>query len=383
VPGERRPARTRTSRSDPLAWPAGFARGAGREAALVLTALRGITPRGLLELAQVERTASAVLRLVRSGRAGSQNDAAAARALRPDAIAASLQPRRARFVVVGDREYPSQLEHLADPPLGLFVRGRRLGPSTSMVSIVGARNCSDLGRDLAWDLGRAVAAAGLIVVSGGARGIDAAAHEGALAASGSTVVVLACGIDKVYPPGSRELVDRILPTGTVVSEYPPGVEPDAYRFPARNRIVAALSRALVVVEGEERSGSLISAEHALELGRDVFAVPGAVTNPLTAAPHRLIREGATLIRGPDDLLSELGVGDGQPATLATLDLPLAERAALDAVLGSVVPDRVAVALGIGVPDALSLLLRLEMRGLVRSVGGRFERRFAEAREHTG
>jgi DNA processing protein len=372
-------AETPRSRAGALSWPRTFARGrTDRDAALVLSALRGITPRRLLELAQTDRTAATVLERIRSGGAGSANDVAAARVLRPETIAGSLAQAGARFVVVGDPEYPSQLEHLADPPLGLFVRGRALVPGRALVAIVGARGCSDLGRDLARDLGRALADSGVSVVSGAARGIDAAAHEGSLDAGGLTVAVLGCGIDAVYPPGSRPLVRRILERGTVVSEYPPGVPPDGFRFPARNRIVAALARAVVVVEGRARSGSLISAEHALDLGRDVFAVPGAVSNPLSETPHRLIREGATLIRGAADLLLELGFDGPAQADPVDLDLPPAERRALDAVRGSVVPDRVAAALGVRAPEALALLLRLELRGLVRSVGGRFERRIVPA-----
>jgi DNA processing protein len=345
----------------------------------VLSALRGITPRRMLQLAQAERTATRLLGRIRAGLGGSENDQTVARALRPEAIAGSLASSGARFVVTGDPEYPAQLEHLADPPLAVFVRGRPLGAVSSMVAVVGARNCSDLGRDIARELGRALAVAGVTVVSGAARGIDAGSHEGALAAGGSTVAVLGCGIDAAYPPGTRSLVERIAEAGTVVSEYPPGVPPDGFRFPARNRIVAALSRAVVVVEGEERSGSLISAEHALDLGREVFAVPGAVTNPLSEAPHQLIREGATLIRGPDDVLVALGLEGVGQVSLDELDLPADERRALEAVRGSVVPDRVAAQLGTTVPDALGLLMRLEMRGLVRSVGGRFERRIVAVR----
>jgi DNA processing protein len=331
----------------------------------------------MLETAQTERTARAVLHRIRDGDAGSPSDQAVARVLDADVIRASL-PADSRVALVGDDEYPPQLEHLSDPPLALFVRGRPVGAVTSMLAVVGARNCSDLGRDLARQLGRSLAAHGVVVVSGAARGIDAAAHEGALDAGGTTLAVLGCGIDAVYPPGSRPLVERILERGTVVSEYPPGVPPDGFRFPARNRIVAALCRAIVVVEGAERSGSLISAEHALELGREVFAIPGAVTNPLAEAPHRLIREGAALIRGPEDLLGDIGVEAGTQISFDDLELPGPEGSALAAVRGSVVPDRVAAELGIPVPEALSLLLRLELRGLVRSVGGRFERRLAGA-----
>jgi len=367
VSGERRRRRA-------LAWPAGFVRTrADRDAALVLASLDGAASGRFLEVAQRERTATAVLGRVRRGEAGSEGDRAAALAFHREEVEFELRASAARFVVVGDDEYPAGLEHLADPPLALFVRGRPLRAGVG-VAIVGARSCSALGRDVAHELGRRVASSGAPVVSGAARGIDSAAHEGALAASGVTIAVLGSGIAPVQPVGSRALVDRIVERGTVVSEYPPGVRPDAFRFPARNRIVAALARALVVVEGEADSGSLISAEHALDLGRDVFAVPGAVTSPLSAASHRLIREGAGLVRDADDLLADLGL-DREEILQLPLDLPLAERAVLDAVRGPTLPDAVAREVGVGVPDALGLLMRLEVRGLVRSSGGRFERRF--------
>jgi DNA processing protein len=364
----------RRSRSGGLAWPREFARRpSDRDAALVLSALGGISPGRLLELAQTDRTAGAVLSRIRHGGAGSSKDRAVACTLDVRALGDSLAATGARFVCVGDPQFPSQLEHLADPPLGIFVRGRSVGSPTRTVSVVGARTCSDLGRDVARGLGRTLSAHGVTVVSGAARGIDEAAHEGVLAANGWTIAVLGCGIDANGSRRTRLLVDRIAVRGTVLSEYPPGVPPDPFRFPARNRIVAALSRALVVVEGEADSGSLISADHALDIGRDVFAVPGSVASPLSAAPHRLVRDGATLIRGPEDLLADLGLASVE-LTLDDIDLPSSERVALEAVRGSEVPDRVAARLGVAVPEALALLLRLEMRGLVRSVGGRFERR---------
>jgi DNA processing protein len=246
------------------------------------------------------------------------------------------------------------------------------------VGVVGSRRCTDVGGELAHDIGRGLALAGVSVVSGAARGIDAASHEGALSAGGHTVAVMACGIDEVYPPGSRSLVARILETGTVVTEYAPGVPAEAFRFPTRNRIVAALGRAVVVVEGAERSGTLSSARHALEVGREVFAVPGSVTTATSFTPNALIRDGATLIRDVSDLLADLGLGFAHAQRALPVDLAVAERAAFDAVIGAVLPERVARDLGVGIPDALGLLMRLEMRGLVRSVGGRFERRLADA-----
>ena len=229
-----------------------------------------------------------------------------------------------RYLARGTGGYPEQLLDLHDPPEGLFLRGRPLPAADRIVAVVGARRCSPLGREVARDLGRGLGRAGWSVVSGAARGIDAASHEGALDEGSHTVAVLGSGIDVAYPPASAGLIERIAATGTVVSEYPPGVPARPFRFPARNRIVAGLARAVVVVEGEEGSGSLISAEHALDLGRDVMAVPGAVTNPLAAVPNQLIRDGAALVRGAVDVLAELGVATGERAADA-VDLTEGER----------------------------------------------------------
>ncbi len=155
-----------------------------------------------------------------------------------------------------------------------------------------------------------------------------------------------------------------------MSEYPPGVPPRPFRFPARNRIVAGLCRAAVVVEGEQKSGSLITGSHALEFGREVFAVPAALNNPLSFAPLKLIRDGATMIRGADDLLEDLGLDRASGGRRA--ELTLADLAALRVLTGPTLPERIARELRIGLADALTLLMELEMRGFVRSVGGRFE-----------
>ena len=174
------------------------------------------------------------------------------------------------------------------------------------VAVVGARRCSSLSREVAHDIGRRLGGIGIQLVSGGAFGIDAAAHRGALAGDGVTIGVLGSGVDVLYPRSSAELLLQITERGTLLSEHPPGLSAFPHHFLARNRLVVALARAVVVVEGAGRSGSRISVDHALDMGRDVFAVPGPVTSPLSETPHQIIREGATLIRGADDLLADLG-----------------------------------------------------------------------------
>ena len=354
-----------------LTWPDGFAASArDRDAALVLSALRTITPHRLLELATERGTAARVLEHIRDGRAGSEGDRRFARSLDPGELAARAAARGARFVTWGSTEYPTQLEQIHDPPVGLYVIGGGIPGVTSAVAIVGARTCSALGREQAAGLGRALGRAGVTVVSGAARGIDAAAHEGALSVDGRTLAVLGCGVDVPYDPGRRGLVRRIAERGTIVTELAPGRLPEPRNFPARNRIVAGLCRATVAVEGAAGSGSLITAEHAMEFGRDVFALPGSVTNPMAHAPLQLIRDGAAMIRGSEDLLHDLGL-ELDPGTVPD-DLSDAERRALEALTGPTLPERVASSLGIGVPQAVTLLMELELRGFVRSIGGRYE-----------
>ena len=354
-------------------WPDGF--GAGdedRRALLVLSALRGITPRRLLPVAIERGSAAATLAWIARGKAGSERDRAFARSLRAEDIEAAASSCGSRFVTWSSPEYPPQLRQIHDPPAALYVIGPAPPDVTSAVAVVGARRCTALGREAAHEIGHGLGLTGVTVVSGAARGIDAAAHEGALGVNGSTLAVLGSGLDVAYPFDGRSLVRRIAREGTLVSEYPPGVPPTQHHFPARNRIVAGLCRGTVVVEGAERSGSMITAEHAMEFGRDVFAVAGAANSRLSRTPLQLIREGATLIRGADDLLSDLGLELDRPNIERQADLDPAERRVLAEVIEPVLPDRLAAALGMSVPEVVGTLMRLELRGFVRNVGGRFE-----------
>lgn len=207
-------------------------------------------------------------------------------------------------------DFPHLLAEIHDPPSRLYVRGDADIDVLALpaVALVGARSCSAYGRSVARALGRDLAAAGLLVVSGMARGIDGEAHRGALDGSGITVAVLGCGVDRDYPAAHAELARRICAGGgLVVSEYEPGVEPAPWRFPARNRIIAGLCRATVVVEARERSGALITADFALEEGRDVLAVPGEITSSLSAGANALLRLGATPVTRAEDVLELFGL----------------------------------------------------------------------------
>ena len=263
--------------------------------------------------------------------------------------------------------YPPALRELYDPPEKLFVRGRPDVLPRTAVAVVGARSCSRYGAHVARELAHDLAAAGIVVVSGLARGIDGEAHRGALDAGGLTVAVLGCGIDRDYPRAHAELASRISVCGAVVSEYPPGVEPAPWRFPARNRIIAALAAATVVVEARERSGALITADFALELGREVFAVPGEVTSALSAGTNDLLRQGAAPLLGAADVLEALGVAPQPSAPVAVSAAAAPVLAALaDGPLGI---DQLVHRTRIPTGDVAAALVELELAGLVAPADG--------------
>lgn len=271
--------------------------------------------------------------------------------------------------------YPARLRTIADPPLALFVRGTLDLGADVAVAIVGARRAGEYGRRIAEELACGLAQAGLTVVSGLAAGIDAAAHRGALAAGGRTVAVMATGIDLVYPAWHRALAREIVADGALVTEFPCGAPPLHFHFPRRNRIISGLTVGTVVVEAAERSGSLITAEFAVEQGRDVFAVPGPIGTPHHRGSHRLIQHGAKLVTSVEDILDEIA-----PARRAQLAAARArtQRAALapsERMLmetltnGTLHIDAIVASTGLDASRALETLLALELRGLVEQRPG--------------
>ncbi|TMK22465.1 MAG: DNA-protecting protein DprA [Actinobacteria bacterium] len=369
----------------PAGLPDGLGRGPGEtDALLLLRCLLGPTPRSLHALVWSAGSASRALARIRSGGAGSDNDRSFLTNTDVIAIRSGLDRAGARLAAPGDPDYCPAFLRLADPPIAVFVRGRVLDHGDDRVAVVGSRRPTNTGMEVALDLGRGLALAGVVTVSGGAVGIDAAAHRGALDAGGVTVAVLGSGIDVAHPARNRDLFQRIEASGTLVSEYPPGTPAEPFRFPARNRLIAALSRGVVVVEGAAKSGTRITAEHAVDLGLDVFAVPGPVTSPLAETPLGLIRDGATMIRGTADLLEDLkleGVASGERGLPRGLSAD--EGKVLASLATSMLPSAVAAATGIPVADTLTVLIALEIRGLVRGVGGRFERTFKAAATQPG
>ncbi|HUR34977.1 MAG TPA: DNA-processing protein DprA [Vicinamibacterales bacterium] len=273
-----------------------------------------------------------------------------------------------------DDRYPDRLRHIADPPPVLWVAGQPAALADPAVAIVGSRAGSTYALDVAGRLAADLADHGIPVVSGLARGVDSAAHRGALSAAGVTVAVLGCGADVIYPPEHAGLAADILRQGAIVSELAPGTVPKPGFFPRRNRIISGLVRAVVVIEAGERSGSLITARCALEQGRDVLAVPGNVLSGRNRGGHALLRDGARLVETADDIMEELGLtSSGQPGQAAG---PAAADPVLDALADGEGADLEQISERSGLPAAqlLPRLMELELRGaLRRESGGRFVR----------
>ncbi len=207
-----------------------------------------------------------------------------------------------RLLLPEEKEYPERLRNIYDCPQWLFVRGKLPGKEKKTAAIVGARSCTSYGRQEAERLGRVLSEAGVAVISGLALGIDGCAHRGAIEGGGETYAVLGCGIDVCYPPSHQGLYREVLGCGGILSEYGPGEAPLSTRFPVRNRIISGLSDAVIVVEARKRSGSLITADLALEQGKEVFALPGRRTDPLSAGCNRLIAQGAAILTDEDEIL---------------------------------------------------------------------------------
>src|SRR5205823_1946128 len=237
----------------------------------------------------------------------------------PDTEMRRLDQLGVDLLIRDDPRYPALLAEIHDPPPLLYVRGSLPPADAPAVAIVGSRSGTTYGRGVAERFGRELAAAGVGVVSGLARGIDAAAHRGALAGGGPTLAVLGCGVDVPYPWENQELARRIIDSGALVSEYPLGAAPDAWHFPSRNRIISGLALGSVVIEAARGSGALITAACAVDQNREVFAVPGSIDNPLTQGPHALLRDGARLVTNIDDILQELRLAP--EAAQAALPLP--------------------------------------------------------------
>jgi len=366
------------------------------EAFLVLDAVPGLGPRSIFRFWQAYGSGVAAFEAARSLSLEEMAQVAGRRFRpRPGTKRAlrNLDLRDARGVVrqaeadgltmvsLGSPEYPPRLLDLPDPPPVLFVSGSGWPDLTSTVAIVGTRRASAYGRRIASSLGRDFARWGWTVVSGMARGVDAAAHEAALDAGGSTIGVLGSGHGHEYPPSNRRLYARMRESGWLASEFAPRVGPTRRAFPRRNRVIAALSRAVVVVEAGARSGALNTAGHALELGREVLAVPGHVDEGRAAGCLQLLRQGAGVAATVRDVFDALGWVHDDPAPgrgrVRSDEGPGGPDAWLLEALGSGerTADQLATVAGESIRDTLAALGRLELDGRIgRSTGGRFYRR---------
>ena len=295
--------------------------------------------------------------------------------------------RAPKQIPLGDTAYPANLREIQAPPARLYVRGALAEDDALAVAIVGSRAATPYGVAVAERLAADLAARGVTVVSGLARGIDSAAHRGALRAGGRTIAVLGSGVDVIYPPENRRLAGDIEASGALVSQFEPGTPPLAGYFPARNRVLAGLSLAVLVVEAAEKSGSLITAGLAAEMGREVLAVPGPLTSPQSVGAHRLIQDGAALIQGWEDVVGQLPLfwrdrvraltpepsqagepaRDDDPETEALLRILGEEPLGIDSII-----ERSGIAVG----RASALLVTLEVEGRIRQLDGK---RFVQVR----
>lgn len=286
----------------------------------------------------------------------------------------TFQKRGMQFVTYGMEGYPRRLKKVEDAPYWLYIRGHLPQEDKVSVAIVGARGCSEYGRKMAMDLGRILSEADVEVISGLAYGIDTYGHMGVLQAGGpgQTYAVLGCGVDICYPASNRKLYQQIRETGGILSEYAPGKEPHPGRFPERNRIISGLADVVVIVEAREKSGSLITADCALEQGRDVYAIPGRVTDVLSMGCNRLIQQGAGILLSPQNLLEELKLFREK-----SQEFPINSKIGLEKdelllyscfdILQPKGLEELIQDSGMGVVEIMTMLMKLQAKGCIREV----------------
>ncbi|UCD83300.1 MAG: DNA-processing protein DprA [Deltaproteobacteria bacterium] len=288
-----------------------------------------------------------------------------------------VEENQVKLLTWGDEDYPENLRNIYDPPSVLYIKGDILKEDNLAVAVVGSRNPTEYGRLATERIGRDLTRQGITVVSGMARGIDSSSHKGALSGGGRTIAVLGSGIDVIYPPENKGLYHEIAARGAVISEFPMGTHPDGVNFPARNRIISGLSLGVVIVEATLRSGSLITANCALEQGREVFAVPGNVSSPRSRGTNMLIKKGAKLVEEARDVLEEilpqLGASrrEREDEDEIPPDLSEDERKIFDVLEKEPLHiDRITVKSGLKANQALAVLLNLELNGLIKQLAGK-------------
>jgi len=352
------------------------------EASIALNMVPGVGPVRLRRLLEVFETPEQVL-LARAGQLravdGVGQEVAEAIAGWQDKVDLSAELKRvadfgAKVITTASAEYPRMLREISNPPIVLYVWGELIERDQHALGVVGSRQTSHYGLECAKKLSYQLAYAGLTVVSGLARGIDTAAHQGALAAQGRTVAVIGSGLMELYPPENQGLAEKIAASGAVISEFPMTLPPSTQTFPYRNRIVAGWGSGLLVVEAGQKSGALITATQALEHGRLVYAVPGQIDRPTSVGSNRLIQQGAKLVTGAADILDDLSIlfhepaKKGPPATAPTLSPE--EQTILGTIDSAETPlDLIVTKSGLPMPKVASTLLALEMKRLVKQLPG--------------
>ncbi|MEP6672470.1 MAG: DNA-processing protein DprA [Chthoniobacter sp.] len=352
------------------------------EASIALNMVPGVGPVRLRRLLETFETPEQVL-LARAAQLRAVNgvgqEVAEAIAGWQDKVDLSAELKRisdfgAKVIIQESPEYPRMLREISNPPIVLYVWGELIERDQHALGVVGSRQTSHYGLECAKKLSYQLAYAGLTVVSGLARGIDTAAHQGALAAQGRTVAVIGSGLMDLYPPENQGLAEKIAASGAVVSEFPMTLPPSTQTFPYRNRIVAGWGSGVLVVEAGQKSGALITATQALEQGRLVYAVPGQIDRPTSAGSNRLIQQGAKLVTGAADILDDLSIlfhepsKKGPPATAPTLSSE--EQTILGTIDSAETPlDLIVTKSGLPMPKVASTLLALEMKRLVKQLPG--------------
>ncbi len=283
-----------------------------------------------------------------------------------------IEEKQITVLTWDDAAYPQRLKQIDQPPPVLYVRGELQSQDDWAVAIVGTRRVTGYGRQVAEEVATFLGQRGITVVSGLARGVDAVAHEAAMRAGGRTIAVLGNGVDRVYPPEHLNLARQMLEQGAVISDYAPGVAPDAANFPPRNRIISGLSLATIVIEAGDKSGALITAAFAADQGREVFAVPGNITAPQSRGTNRLIRDGAIPLLRPEDILEGLQLGEVTHQQAARRHLPADEiEANVLAVLANepLHVDDISNRTGLAIERISATLTMMELKGMVRNMGG--------------
>lgn len=286
-----------------------------------------------------------------------------------------LQEKNIRFLTIFDDAYPKRLKEIATPPYALYVRGKLPDEEKKTIAIVGARECSPYGETMAREFSKVLAGAGVQIVSGMARGVDSAGQSGALEVGGKSFAVLGCGVDICYPREKIGLYMELQEQGGIISEFSPGTSPLPQYFPARNRIISGLSDTILVIEAKEKSGSLITADMALEQGKDVYALPGPVNSRLSRGCNELIKQGAGILLSPEELLVDLGIlKEKQKEKNGEMKFLLETREKLVYSCLGFSPqnlDQLISVTKLSVAELLDILMSLELRGLVREISKNF------------